>query len=149
MTRKFKGKPIDQSSLFAMSQAAFVKAKEDIGRVGRERTGSRMLRYGCMLSASILLPYSVELMLKFMLSKENDGEFEQTHSLDVLYHALSESSKESIIKKQGMVNVSEILVEHRNSHTDWRYPFGVEDLKLEPLNLERVWKILKDVARQM
>ena len=136
-----------RQSLSTISREVFASVRDSKQKF-EDSTTVDSLRFGRGWAVAILLPYCVELRLKFMIATENGGEFEATHDLVYLFDALSPACKTGITENQGSIDVREVLVEHRNTHRDLRYP-PEQGVNMKPTQLEQVWYLLDRVASTM
>ena len=98
---------------------------------------------GCGYAARILLPFLVELALKALIGKANNGPVERTHRLCRLHDALPAVLQDNLDLDFEKLKLSEtpeetrslrqILLDHDNDFPDWRYLDGPEGLATAPI----------------
>lgn len=98
---------------------------------------------GCGYAARIVLPFIVELALKALIGKNNNGPAERTHRLSRLHDALPAVVQDNLDVDFERLKLSEtpeetrslrqILLDHDNDFPDWRYLDDPEGLATAPI----------------
>lgn len=98
---------------------------------------------GCDYAARIILPFTVEVALKALVAKHNDGRADPTHHLCELHDALPRELRDALSGDFERTKYSEapeetrslrqVLIDHDNDFPRWRYLDDAERLVTAPI----------------
>ena len=112
------------------------------GQLNAENAAETAL-LGCDYAARIILPFTVEIALKALVAKHNDGRAKPTHHLCELHDALPRELRDALSSDFERIKFSEtleetrslrqVLIDHDNDFPDWRYLDDPERLVTAPI----------------